>query len=101
MENKLGRLLLPGEVVHHRNEDKTDDDISNLELKTNVEHSREHANERAPSISETFCGSCGSKIDLKPHVLRLRLSRNKKGKIFCSRSCGAKSSDTPAPPPPT
>ncbi len=32
MENKLGRKLLPGETVHHKNTIKDDNDPSNLEL---------------------------------------------------------------------
>ena len=34
MEQKIGRKLLPGETVHHKSGDKTDNSLGNLELFT-------------------------------------------------------------------
>ena len=48
MEQHLGRFLLPTEVVHHKDENKLNNDISNLELfSTNAEH-----------LAETLKGKC-------------------------------------------
>lgn len=42
MEQHLGRELRAGEFVHHRNEDKTDNRIENLELLGSLEHQLIH-----------------------------------------------------------
>lgn len=48
MEKFLGRYLLPTEVVHHKNSDKTDNRIENLELfDSNAKH-----------LAETLAGQC-------------------------------------------
>jgi hypothetical protein len=44
LEKKLNREIDPDkEEIHHKNENKTDDSPSNLELKTRGEHSKGHA----------------------------------------------------------
>lgn len=41
-ETKCGRSLAPGEMVHHRNGDKTDNRPENLEVMTAAAHTRLH-----------------------------------------------------------
>lgn len=42
-EQKLGRALLPGEIVHHKNRDKKDYSPDNLEvISSQSEHIKEH-----------------------------------------------------------
>lgn len=50
MERELGRKLDSNEIVHHKNEDKRDNDLSNLEILTRSEHARLHA--KPPYFSE-------------------------------------------------
>jgi hypothetical protein len=45
-EEMLGRPLLPEEVVHHIDHDKTNNDPSNLQIMTRAEHARLHMLER-------------------------------------------------------
>lgn len=53
MERMLGRFLEPGEVVDHRNGDKSDNDPSNLRLfSSNAKHLRETLKGRVPNWTE-------------------------------------------------
>lgn len=42
MELYIGRRILPAEAVHHVDENKANNDLSNLELTTHGDHSRYH-----------------------------------------------------------
>jgi hypothetical protein len=46
MEQHIGRRLLPGEVVHHIDHNKHNNELFNLRLMTRSEHSRLHMSEK-------------------------------------------------------
>lgn len=46
MEGIIGRMLAPNEVVHHKNGNKLDNRVENLELLTRAEHINLHRKEK-------------------------------------------------------
>ena len=83
MERHLGRSLHPLEHVHHKNENRTDNRLSNLEMSAG-DHARLHRDD--PEMVEFVCPECG----LPAQKLARNVRHNKKmGKTgpFCGRSC--------------
>lgn len=81
-----GNLVPKTHVIHHKNGNKRDNRIENLELmKWNI-HSSHHNPVKETNIK---CKYCNKSITVKDHNYRFRSKNNKLG-IFCSRSCGAK-----------
>lgn len=85
MELHLGRYLTANEVVHHKDGNKQNNAISNLELLSNEDHSREHNVPLEPL--SLVCPCCGKGFQRK---------RNQRASVkgyklaFCSRSCSGK-----------
>lgn len=72
---KIGRLLREGEVVHHIDGNVENNDPSNLEVMSNIDHSKLHK----PIIYNVTCSLC-SKV-FKPESNKQIASR------FCSQLC--------------
>lgn len=86
-----GKTPSDGEVIHHINGNKRDNTPLNLSLISVSAHAKEHAQEKSIAASVSAqCGHCGGEFKRTGAVIRWRAKNRKHGKLFCSRSCGAK-----------
>jgi len=66
LESKIGRPLLPGEIAHHKNENKEDDSPDNLELQTLASHTRLHHPKQPPKIKIKSDNPCTRRYTWPP-----------------------------------
>ena len=80
MEVFLGRYLTDQEIVHHRDENKHNNALSNLQLTDRFSHNHTHKKPR--KMEERICPVCGISFIRKPQ------GKADIGRIpCCSRSC--------------
>lgn len=77
-----------GYIIHHKDGNKRNNVIENLEMKTSSEHNAHHASERPTPMIESVCPGCGiifrrerRQAAMKPGKMRL---------LVCSLSCRGK-----------
>lgn len=86
MEMKLGRKLDSDEVVHHKDHDRKNNRLSNLEVISRSEHASHHNKQKGVSVTIISCDWCGEEFER----LTKRVKENRKKGItraFCNNSC--------------
>ncbi len=76
MEQSIGRSLSSDEIVHHKNGNKTDNRLDNLEIKTALSHSIEHNQKHAITKDCLWCGK-----EFTPHKTKRARAKT------CSETC--------------
>jgi len=89
MEKVLGRPLTSDEIVHHKDQDKRNNDPSNLEVVNRSDHARMHMFRGGAKMIDLKCLRCGTDFIRAAYSERHNRKMGKDGP-FCSRSCGAK-----------
>jgi len=83
------RFISNLERVHHKDEDKNNNDPNNLQILSSAsEHSIIHALNRKTPFTELECPQCKNIFKIKTRNFKFRKKTNKN--IFCSKKCSAK-----------
>ena len=88
MEQFLGRSLTATEIVHHIDEDKQNNERSNLEVQTRVKHGLHHHPEVRVQLT---CLCCGKQFSRNASTEKWNRLRGKRGP-FCGHVCAGRAS---------
>lgn len=85
-ESEHGRL--PSTThIHHKNGNRSDDRLENLEAKGIAAHARDH---QEPAPTQIYvCPWCKNSFERKDNVVRYNQGSKNNAGPFCNRSCGA------------
>ena len=84
MECKLGRQLVPGEIVHHINGDRLDNSLSNLSLESRARHTAIH--HKPPEMMKLVCSLCGKEFSRLAQIVRSARKRGRRN-FYCGYVC--------------
>lgn len=84
MENHIGRILNPNEVVHHIDGNKLNNNIENLQLLDSREHNKLHSASRGRKFVILKCPQCGCLFN---RGFNSSFYFKKAKASFCSRKC--------------
>ena len=90
VEEYLGRKLLPEEDVHHKDGDKTNNNIDNLEVVLHGTHQKQHSLKYKDKLA--ICEVCGNSFiwtGKRQCKYYIDLRRNKNRIISCSKNCSS------------
>ena len=89
MENSLGRMLKDNEVVHHKDHNKKNNSLDNLELLNAKEHVSKHGREHGRQMVVLQCPWC-KKLFTKPVNTTFIVKHTKYNCCCCSPHCRGK-----------
>lgn len=98
---KLGYILSPEYEVDHKDDDKTNDHIDNLQVLTKEENQVKqhwHYMEHVQNYFGFQCVACKLPFILSERELKMRQAQTRTGLAFCSKECGRWYNPIPVPP---
>ena len=98
MENHLGRKLVNGEEVHHKDENFLNNNLDNLEIVDELQHKRAHGRARSngqiAKMIQLECPGCGEKFERRESWIKSSIRNYGTNQFFCSQGCRSSYNNT-------
>lgn len=79
-----GELVPSGKLIHHKNENKTDNRCSNFEILSVNDHVKLHA--KPKKMVKLICAFCGTAFEREARNVSFKMKSGQKD-FYCGRSC--------------